>query len=165
MALSFCHSARCLGAIAPDLPWSRMPGHPKNTAIVPLIAIIMLCLLVPAGLVAAQSAAIKRFDLPADMAERSLKRLSRQSGVEVLFATEMTTAVRTAAVKGEFSVLEAANRALAHTGLVAVQDLKSGAVIINRGTPPQEKEAAPQERPGDPNHSSSAKKKSARRSK
>jgi iron complex outermembrane recepter protein len=136
-----------------------MPGCPKNAAAFCRITIFILCLFVPVGLVAAQSAAIKRFDLPADLAERSLKRLSQQSGVEILFATEMTAAVRTAAVKGEFSVLEAANRALAHTGLVAVQDLKSDVVIINRITPPQKKEATPQEPPGDPDHSSSAKKK------
>src|SRR5687767_8005118 len=74
----------------------------------------------------AADSVVKKFDVPADAAEKSLKRLAQQSGVEILFATEMTTGLRTAAVKGEFSVVEAANRALANTGLVAVQDAKSG---------------------------------------
>lgn len=73
-----------------------------------------------------------RFDLPADRAEVTLKRLAAQSGVEVLFATEMTSMVRTPALRGDFTALEAANRVLVGSGLVAVQDARTGTVTINR---------------------------------
>ncbi|MGH7958297.1 MAG: carboxypeptidase regulatory-like domain-containing protein, partial [Opitutaceae bacterium] len=103
----------------------------------PPLLLYILCIfafLVCVSPAAAQSS-LRKFDLPSDAAEKSLKRLSLQSGVEVLFATEMTAGVRTAAVKGEFPVLEAANRALARTGLIAVQDLKTGTLTINRAAP------------------------------
>jgi hypothetical protein len=90
------------------------------------------------------------------MAEKSLKRLSAQSGVEVLFATEMTSGIRTTAVEGEFSVIEAANRALKHTGLVAIQDARTGTLTINRVV------AAPNgggPKPATPSDDDSAKKK------
>lgn len=85
----------------------------------------------------------QQFDLPADTAERALKKLSAQSGVEVLFATEMTAGVRTQAVSGRHTALEAANLALAGTGLVAVRDEQTGALTINREPPtPTEKNDA-----------------------
>ncbi len=72
----------------------------------------------------------KNFDLPADAAEASLKRLATQSGVEVLFTTDMTASVRTASVRGSLTALEAATRLLAGTGLAAEQDARTGAIII-----------------------------------
>lgn len=77
-------------------------------------------------------AAKKHFDLPADTAENALKRLSTQSGVSVLFATEMTADTRTREVRGEFTALEAANSMLAGTNLVAVLDARTGTLTINR---------------------------------
>src|SRR5688572_5784618 len=74
----------------------------------------------------------KRFDLPADAAESALKRLSTQSGVGVLFATEMTAGTRTREVRGDFTPLEAANQMLAGTKLIAVLDARTGTLTINR---------------------------------
>ena len=87
----------------------------------------------------AAESGLKKFDLPADSAEKSLKRLSQQSGFEILFATEMTAGVRTSPVKGEYSVVEAANRALANTGLIAVQDARSRTLTINRSARPRDR--------------------------
>jgi len=81
------------------------------------------------GAMAAESARTD-FDLPADSAETSLKRLSTQSGVEVLFTAEMVAAVRTAAVRGPFTAIEAATRLLAGTGLAAEAAGSGGAIII-----------------------------------
>jgi TonB-dependent receptor len=80
-----------------------------------------------------------RITLPADTAESSLKRLALQTGVEVLFATEMTTGLRTPPVQGEFTALEAARRLLAGTDLSAQQDPGTGTLTINRpaGAPGQ----------------------------
>ncbi len=84
----------------------------------------------------------KHFDLPAEGAENALKRLANQSGVSVLFATEMTADTRTREVRGEFTALEAANQMLAGTNLVAVQDARTGTLTINRApTEPAKKNA------------------------
>ena len=83
----------------------------------------------------AAEATPRAFDLPADAAEASLKRLAVQSGVEVLFTTEMTAGVRTRPVRGQFTPLAAANALLAGTPLVAEQDARTGAVTINRNIP------------------------------
>lgn len=92
------------------------------------------CLALALGAAAiAADLAPHRFDLPADVAEVSLKRLAVQSAVEVLFATEMTSGLRTPAVRGEYTALDAANRLLAGTGLVAVQNARTGTITINRG--------------------------------
>jgi TonB-dependent receptor len=77
-----------------------------------------------------------RFDLPADKADRTLKLLAKQSGLEVLFATETTEGVRTAPVNGEMTAVEAARAALAATKLLVVQDERTGAITINRPAAP-----------------------------
>ena len=102
----------------------------------------LLALLFAATALAA-NAPKRNFERPADSAETSLKRLAAQSGVEVLFATEMTAGLQAPALRGEFTALDAANRLLAGTGLVAVQNPRTGTLTINRATPgPAEKNAA-----------------------
>ena len=49
------------------------------------------------------------FNLPVEMAEKSLKRFSVQSGRSVMFATDAVQDVRTNAVEGRFTPLEAIN--------------------------------------------------------
>ncbi len=72
------------------------------------------------------------FKLPADAAERSLRRLSAQSGVQVLFPTEISRGVRTRAFYGSCTLLEAVERLLAGTPLVAEFDGKMGILIVRR---------------------------------
>lgn len=71
-------------------------------------------------------------ELPAAEAATALKRLAQLTGVEVLFTTEMTAAVRTQAVRGTFTALEAAQRMLAGTGLAVEQDAETRALTIVR---------------------------------
>jgi iron complex outermembrane receptor protein len=110
---------------------SKSPLRPLALGLLSLIA---------AGSLLGAEPAKKSFDLPSDTAEKSLKRLAAQSGVEVLFATATAAGVRTTAVKGELSPLDAANRMLEATGLVAVQDARTGAITIQRD-PAAEKNA------------------------
>jgi iron complex outermembrane recepter protein len=90
------------------------------------------------GRLAAQ-ATTQRFDVAADVAERSLKTLALQSGLEVVFSTEVTGGVRTNPIKGEFSPLAAAQRMLAGTNLEATQNSGEGAIVVSRKppTPPE----------------------------
>ena len=74
----------------------------------------------------------KAFNLPAGEATRTLKQFSEASGRETLFAAETVRGVKTAAVKGELSPKEALDAMLVGTGLIAVQDDKTGALAIRR---------------------------------
>lgn len=85
----------------------------------------------------------KSYDVPATTAERALKRFSEISGRETLFAAEIVRGVRTTAVKGEFTPQEALDRILQGTGLVAVQDEKTGAMAVKRDSGPNGSRAAP----------------------
>lgn len=103
-------------------------------------AVGLIVLLVPFSAQATPTDRVE-FDLPAAEASTSLKRLAQQTGVEILFSHEMTANVRTRAVQGSFTVLEAAQRMLAGTGLTAEQETRSGALTITRAMPAKEKKA------------------------
>ncbi len=78
-------------------------------------------------------------DLPAYTAEANLKRLATQTGVEVIFGPEMVAGLRTPALQGDFTPLEAARRVLAGTGLIPIQNPRTGGISITRAgaeTPP-----------------------------
>lgn len=74
----------------------------------------------------------KSFDLPADVIEKSLKRFSEQSGLEVLFPTDAVEGVRTQVVRGTMTSREALDRMLAGTDFGVVQDPKSGALTVRK---------------------------------
>src|SRR5882724_5661649 len=80
----------------------------------------------------------KSFDLPSDTAERSLRLFSVQSGIPVMFPTQITRDIRTQSVKGEFTPRAALDRMLDGTGLVVAQDDQTGSLTVQR-------------RPNDPN--------------
>lgn len=94
--------------------------------------------LVIAG-IAGAAVATTSFDLPADSAEKSLKRFSEQAGQEVLFASELTRGVQANRVSGELAPRQAIDLLLANTGLVAVHDPKTGAYSVRKETPEESK--------------------------
>ena len=91
---------------------------------------------IASGAIAAD-AAKRQFDLPADAAEQSLKRLSIQSALQVVFASEITDGIRANAVKGEFTPMEAADRLLAGTSLRVTHDEKTGVLSVKRISTPE----------------------------
>src|SRR3954462_7636523 len=60
----------------------------------------------------------RNFDLPAGNADQALKRLSEQSGREVLFPADAVEGVKTKAVRGQMTPQEALDAMLAGTPLV-----------------------------------------------
>ncbi len=91
----------------------------------------------------ASEMAKKTFDLKADAAERALKAFSAQSRVEVLFSSDAAAGVRTNAVKGDYTPIEAVELMLAGTVLY-VRDASNGVVRIARSTnDPNDGRAAP----------------------
>lgn len=77
----------------------------------------------------------RAFDLPAEIAEKTLKLFSEQSGRGLIVAAEMATTVRTNAVRGQYTAREALERMLTGTGLVAKEDPKNGAFVVHRENP------------------------------
>lgn len=85
----------------------------------------------------------KSFDLPADAMEKSLKRFSEQSGLEVLFPTDAVAGVRTQSVRGAMTSRQALDGMLAGTGLGVFQDPKSGALTVKKKSDPNGAVPAP----------------------
>lgn len=98
-----------------------------------LLATVTLAGLLAAVAFAAE--AVRRFDLPADEAERALKRFSEQAGQQVLFPTEVVQGVRTNAVRGELEIGPALQQLLEGTGLTAVRDEGTGSFTVRRAAP------------------------------
>jgi len=96
---------------------------------------IIVCLLglSPPLAFAAETAAppSRAFNLRAEAAERSLKLFSSQSGQDVLFATKTAGQVRTNEVQGNFTPREAMQRLTAGTGLIVVEDARTGAFTVS----------------------------------
>ncbi len=70
------------------------------------------------------------FNLPAGDAATTLRQLSEAAHREILFSAEIVRGVRTQAVQGEFTALEASNRMLAGTSLQALQEERTGALAV-----------------------------------
>ncbi|MBP7140682.1 MAG: STN domain-containing protein [Opitutaceae bacterium] len=85
----------------------------------------------------------KEFDLPADVAARSLKQFARQSGVQVLISADLGRETRTRSVKGLFTPREALDRMLAETGLTVREDAKNGTMAVLLSPRPNESDETP----------------------
>lgn len=121
-------------------PMNRVPPSPRAGALRWLSTLLAAGLL--AGLAFAADS-LRRFDLPADEAERALKRFSQQAGEQVLFPTDVVQGVRTNTVEGEMEVAVALERLLARTGLTAVRDARTGAFTVRRAAPAPATESEP----------------------
>lgn len=92
----------------------------------------------------------KAYDVPRGDAAETLKRFAEESGKQVVFLVDVVRGVTTNPVIGEFTARDAIDRMVANTGLVVVQDEKTGAIMINRTAPltqstrPSRSDAKPQ---------------------
>lgn len=82
----------------------------------------------------AADSAKRSFAIPGGNAETTLRQFSQQAGVQFIFDTELVSGLRTAAVKGEYFPREALDRMFTGTGWTAVQDPKTGALALRKGT-------------------------------
>lgn len=85
---------------------------------------------------------VKSFDVPAGDAITTLKQAAQQGGVEIMFPADTVQGVKTAAVKGELTPHAALGKMLDGTGLVAVQDKKTGALAVKKDPLPNAPRAA-----------------------
>ena len=72
------------------------------------------------------------FDIPASMAMDSLKLVARQGGVEIVFDSRVVTEVRTPAIRGSFTPLQAFQLLLKDTSLAVFQDAETAAFAVYR---------------------------------
>ncbi len=70
------------------------------------------------------------FDLPAGRAEQTLRLFATQSGVPLVFRSEVARGARSNAVRGSFPPREALNLMLEDSGLVATYDSRTGVFAI-----------------------------------
>lgn len=118
---------------------SRNHLHPMNSSLHPhcrnpwfrFLLTLGAFLMAGLSLTAAESSKTT-FDLPAGPAAQTLKQFAKQSGREIVFATETVGSVTTNEVKGDLTPREALDQALAGTGLVASQDTRTGAFAVRR---------------------------------
>lgn len=114
----------------------------------PASRLLLWCLL-PAlfSLAPAAERMKKTFNIPADIADKSLKQFAAQAGLEVLFSPKSTVHVRTNPVKGDYAPQEAIEQMLSGTALVATHDEKSGAFTVSLAPDPRVEKAAEDSRP------------------
>lgn len=74
----------------------------------------------------------RAFNIPAGFAVRTLQLFSQQSGEQILYPVSEVRGFRTNPVRGNLTPRSALDEMLAASGLIAVQDEASGAVVIKR---------------------------------
>lgn len=79
----------------------------------------------------------KNYDIPRDDAAGTLKRFAEESGKQVVYLVDLVRGATTNAVKGEFTAHEALHRMVADSGLAAIEDEKTGALMISRAPRPE----------------------------
>lgn len=72
----------------------------------------------------------KRYEVPAGPATATLKQFSQQSGEQIVYPTDLLRDVQTRTVSGELTARAALEQMLEGTGLVVVQDARTGALTI-----------------------------------
>lgn len=88
--------------------------------------------------IAAADQTPRRFDLAAGSAEGALNEFAVQTGLQVLYPTDLTMGVQTNAVRGHYTVREALDRLLSDTGLSAKYNEQTGIIEIARAQPRKE---------------------------
>ncbi len=111
----------------------RLPPARRRLA-VSVFALLIAALPISSAVAADTSAARKTYDLPAGSADQALRLFSEQSGIQVIFPSEVVRNVRANAVQGTLTSREALERMLTGTGLVAVPDAKTGALTVRKET-------------------------------
>lgn len=84
---------------------------------------------------AATPPAPQAFDIPAGEGEPALTAFARQAKVEVIYSIDKVEGVKTNAVKGELAPRAALERLVAGTGLIVLEDEKTGALTVTTPEP------------------------------
>ena len=137
------HRHRLVGSIAFALLLARMVHTLSADEATPVAKFLTLR-------VAATAPSEKRtLSIPAGPAATSLQMFAAQAQVELVFSIERVEDVRTQAVKGFFTPREGLDKLLANTGLIVIEDTRTGALSVHRTheNPPANRRPAPRAAP------------------
>jgi len=88
----------------------------------------------PAAPAAVAAGPLKKFAVPAGLATETLRAFAVQSDEHIIYPVDQILTVKTRGVDGEFTSRAALETMLQGTGLVVVQDEKTGTFIIRRAS-------------------------------
>lgn len=131
------------GCVSGVLQFLRlMKSLVQTSSVAAVAACYVTCAVAPAP---AAEAPRKNYEIARGDAAATLKRFADESGRQVVFLVDMVRGVTTNPLRGEFSARDGLDRLVAGTGLVVVEDAKSGALMINRAAaePPRPVPSAP----------------------
>lgn len=120
----------------------------RNTpSVIGALAWLLLCssvgvLLFPSAR-AGEEPGRQDYDIPEGPATRSIRQIALQSGANIVVDSQAAASVRTLALEGRYTPLEALERLLASTGLAVVQDASTLSFAIRARTPGQPSITAP----------------------
>src|SRR5687768_6107338 len=88
------------------------------------------------GLLACSLSAAKpakrSFDIPAGLAETTLRQFADQAGGQFIFSATKVAGVRTNPIRGDFTPRDALDRLVAGTDLRVIHDERTGALTVDR---------------------------------
>ena len=136
-----------------DHLFSNILRHPTLIFRAGLVIAALPAIVCTAAVAAAQPArqveAAREFNIPAGDAAATLRQLSAQAGVELLYSTEAVAGVQTRTVRGRLSPLEALAQLLRDTPLQAQRHPATGGFAIVRPKGADRRPTAPPPRPRD----------------
>ena len=125
------------------MPYSNASAQPTTaTRYTGVRRLLALILAVSLGTLSWAADAKKNFNVGEGDATTTLKQLAQQAGQQVIFPTPDVKGVKTPAIRGEYSLKEALDLALANTGLEAKFDNTSGTFAVSRAALPNVLRAA-----------------------
>jgi iron complex outermembrane recepter protein len=124
-------------------PRSRRPVSLRLLLSRGLVFFAMIFAGAEGGRIHAAETAERSYDIRAADASEALKQFVAQSGEQVLFLVNKVRGVTTRAVRGQFAARAALDQMLAGTELYAVQDQRTGALMVNREPPATERAKEP----------------------
>ena len=103
----------------------------------PVIAAVLCCAVGAAAATGAE-ARKKDYNVPGGDAATTLAQFARHSGNQIIYMVENVRGENTRPVHGEFTAIDALRQMLTGTGLFAVQDEATGALVVSRRRRSQE---------------------------
>lgn len=117
-----------------------MPTAPRAGAAACILSAILLAASLPTLSLAAASAAVQTYAIPAGPLDEALSRFARQAGITVSFTAEQVRGRQSQGLEGEYSTDAALARMLTGTGLTAQPGTDQGQYVLQTApnTPPTE---------------------------
>lgn len=124
----------CLSCVLPTITPYFLRVCRSVDALRRLVLLLVIAALLPVARAASSAAASgkRNYEVAAGDAATTLRQFVEQSGEQVIYLVPKVRGVKTNPVKGEFTAREVADQMVANTGLIVIEDAKTGALMIQR---------------------------------